>query len=583
MKNTKSHWVLIALIIISSFALGQSPAPAGQLVDGTENAQIVIDPVLDTPAPAGPRWYISNGSGMLLEETYKTRAMREKYSVMAQTIRPENTPAELRKYYSAPWTIECRILYEDGNRLRTQWVFLDTGKSALLTAAISNDGSGFIEWYNDRGFVQEEQRLAADGSGYFVSYTYRDYFLLKAEAVAVAPVKTIEKKEVKKAEVKAELEPALETTEAAVDAEASSAENTALEQDGTAAVNNAEASNAVEDEAVKDAVTAEKSTIAKQTAIEQPDVKQPAVKQTAVTQTEAGEQAATGEQAAAVEQAASEQKEPPAEPPPVPPKPRSETVRNPEGPAKFPEFFVAATGKEGEKLWTDNYRYTRAGTLRAIERVYHSPGVEEKFSRVIFPRTAYEITPSTALDAKKEDGAESVPQKKEFVTPGTSVKSDFLNDIYNVGAVKVKYNTDSKRRVLSELRYDSEDNLLGELVNIWEGDRISKVTWKSNKKSGSAPSGDPSGDISDAVSISTAGGSSAAVSEERVIEFTYNKSGERTGERDYRNGTLERTVTIEKEREIEELYLLGKPALRAVWQDGKKISEERLLNRKRYE
>ncbi|MDR2658925.1 MAG: hypothetical protein LBC27_02890 [Spirochaetaceae bacterium] len=133
-------------------------------------------------------WYISNPAGMALERAMPLRALREKNALAVHEVRPEDVPREIRKYYSAPWRITCSILYEDGKRIKTQWVFRDQMQTALFVASISDNGAGFIEWYDDRGFIVEEQRLDADGSGYFISYSYTNDTLLKAEARIVEAV-----------------------------------------------------------------------------------------------------------------------------------------------------------------------------------------------------------------------------------------------------------------------------------------------------------------------------------------------------------------------------------------------------------
>ncbi|MDR2468051.1 MAG: hypothetical protein LBD22_03730 [Spirochaetaceae bacterium] len=463
--------------------------------------------------PPDAQWYISNGSGMFLEKTFKARALRSEFAVSVQNVKPENAPAELRKYYTAPWTIECRVLYEKGSRIRTQWVFQDVSKTSFLVAAISNDGSGFIEWYDDKGFIVEEQRLAADGSGFFVTYTYRDMFLLKAEAHIVEPVKKPESPaEEPKTDDKAAEEPkpasAAPAGAATPDAPASAdgtVQNTG-ENGQLAADTGGEKPNGAEE--TGDAAPAEISGSTDTAAAPAPP-------------TEEGAPAAE-EQAAA----------PPPSPPPPPPKPASSRVRNPDGPLELPEYFVAATGKEGPLLWTDNYRYTRSLALRAIERVYHDPKAEQKLARINFPKYAA-----------------NSQRQKDFVSPGTTIASEFLHDIFIKEASKVTYTTDARRRIVSEIRKNPRDEVIGELINTWDGDRVSKVTWISEN-------------------------------DERVIEFSYNKSGDRIAERDYRNGVLERMVTIDKEQEIEELYLNNELALRAIWQKGKKISEERILNRR---
>ena len=397
--------------------------------------------------PDDADWYISNASGMFVEKTFKARALRSEYSVSLQLVKPENIPKELKKYWTSPWRAECRILYQNNERLRTQWVFKDLANTSFLVAAISNDGSGFIEWYDDTGVIVEEQRIATDGSGYFISYTYRDMYILKAEARIVEPKvkpKTEEKKE-----------------DAA---------------DGAAA-------------------PAASSTNAAGSA----------------------ETPASG--------AAAEKTEPP-------PKKVSAGVRNPDGPIEIPAFFVAESGKEGARLWTDNYRYTRAFSLRAIEREYHDSAAAQKLIRTLFP---------------KFDG--NTEKQKEFVSPPAGAISEFLEDVLTMPAAKVTYITDNKRRIISETRMDEEGNVIGELANKWENDRIASALWK-------------------------AGG------EERLVEFSYDKGGDRIAEKNYRNGVLERTVTIENGKEIEHLYINEEAVLRAEWKDGKKLHEERLLHRR---
>jgi hypothetical protein len=398
------------------------------------------------PAAAEGDWYISNATGMLLEKTYKTRALRSNYAVQLQNVRPENLPNEIRKYYAAPWKIECRILYENAERFRTQWVYKDAENSSLFLAVVNNDGGGFLEWYDDKGYVVEEQRLGADGGGFFVSYTYSDRFLLKAEAHIVESA----------------IKPKPETTEQPV------------EKTQSAAAENESAP---------------------------PEIDVPI--------DEEGEIAG------------------PASPPP--PSPMIDLVRNPQGPAPIPEFFVAVTGREGGRLWTDDYRYTRANTLRAIERKYFEKTASKDFDRLMFPRFI--------LNSKND---------REFVTPGISVSSSFLFDAPSEPTAQVTYTLDNKQRVLTETRRDEEGNLIEELTNTWKNDKIEKITRKY-------------------------------FDDERVVSFSYNSKGDRVSEQDYRNEMLERTVTIDGAREIEELYFGGKPVLRAVWEDGKKISEERIL------
>jgi hypothetical protein len=178
---------------------------------------------------------------------------------------------------------------------------------------------------------------------------------------------------------------------------------------------------------------------------------------------------------------------------------------------------------------TDYYRYTRSASLRAIERVYHSGGISSR--RIPFPS----ISPI-------------FPKEPEFENPGVAHSSEFLDDVIDVpippGGRSI-FSTDNRGRILSERRLDENGELLGELTNIWTGDRLISVSWKS-------------GD------------------DEWLIEYEYDEKGDRILERNFNRGLLERIVRSEGNREVEELYMTGRLILRAVYEDGRKISEERV-------
>jgi hypothetical protein len=117
----------------------------------------------------------------------------------------------------------------------------------------------------------------------------------------------------------------------------------------------------------------------------------------------------------------------------------------------------------------------------------------------------------------------------------------------NLEGLTISYSLDSRGRILSEISKDEEGKTIGELRNSWTGDRLEAVAWKS-------------GD------------------DDRRIEFEYDKDKNPTAERNFRKGVLERTVTADgdNENEIEEIYMNGVLILRAYWENGLKISEERV-------
>jgi hypothetical protein len=188
---------------------------------------------------------------------------------------------------------------------------------------------------------------------------------------------------------------------------------------------------------------------------------------------------------------------------------------------------------EGLETWedvcTDYYRYTRNISLRSIERVYHQ---NAETARLSFPRRS--------LDSTAEEN---------FVAPALAYGSQFLEDIQADTPYRVVYTTDDRGRILGETRLDKEGNVIGELRNVWSDNRIARIIWKAGE-------------------------------EERITEYEYNVDGDRVRERNFNNGILERVVYINGDREDEELYMNGEVILRARWERGRKIHEERVRSRR---
>lgn len=182
----------------------------------------------------------------------------------------------------------------------------------------------------------------------------------------------------------------------------------------------------------------------------------------------------------------------------------------------------------GQALCYDEYRYTRNFRLRGVERTFNRTGEDVSDPGPValrFPLPGAFINPESPYDYVLRSGA--------------------LRDVFNIQPAKIVYSTDDLGRVLGEERYDEEGNAAAEFVNEWSADRLMLIRWKAGSVSG-------------------------------IVEFTYNADGDRIGEKNSRNGILERSVTLSGSREIEELYMNGRPVLRSVWEDGRKISEERL-------
>jgi hypothetical protein len=194
-------------------------------------------------------------------------------------------------------------------------------------------------------------------------------------------------------------------------------------------------------------------------------------------------------------------------------------------------------------ILTDYYRYTRSASLRAVERVYHQDRAEDDYLvRIRFPFLSPDIQPPEG-----------------FIKPGSaSVQADLAEPADSSGPVqgaaaakpepvkagsRVRYTTDSRGRVLTETYEDENGRIREEVKNTWSLDRLLTVLRKIGE-------------------------------DEERTEYSYNADGDRILERNYKNGIMTREVRREGGREVEVLYMNGRPILRAVWEDGRKVSEE---------
>jgi YD repeat-containing protein len=184
-------------------------------------------------------------------------------------------------------------------------------------------------------------------------------------------------------------------------------------------------------------------------------------------------------------------------------------------------------GVEYRRTHTDTYRYNRSYSLRNVERVFHESSLEPV--RLLFPGRVL------AYD-------------KDFLKEKLTLVSDFFGSHLVDADYRIVYDTDSKGRVLGETLYNSNNEVVWTMKNTWVGDRITAILKIEGE-------------------------------DRKLTEYDYDASGNRIAERDIRNGILERQVLINGAKETEELYLNGVVVLRAFWEDGRKISEERVRRR----
>jgi len=189
----------------------------------------------------------------------------------------------------------------------------------------------------------------------------------------------------------------------------------------------------------------------------------------------------------------------------------------------------SAVTKRYSIAYKDFYFYNRSLSLRSIERkFFKNIPIDDDTILITFPRRIMNILNDSFIESQK-----------------LNLYPEFFGNILVQADTKIIYENDERGRVLKQTYYNENDEIVWVIENIWSNDRIVS-TIKTE------------GDI------------------ELIAEYEYDSNGERTIERNLRNGMLERVVFTDDKTDIEELYFNNVLVLRAVWEDGRKISETRI-------
>jgi hypothetical protein len=212
--------------------------------------------------------------------------------------------------------------------------------------------------------------------------------------------------------------------------------------------------------------------------------------------------------------------------------------------------------KEGDYIQThtDYYRYNRSAFLRAVERVFMRDQQITSSDNVV---TSNEVADNVVKDNVVKNNVVKVSfphnilaaaKNDSFMGEKFNSYPDFFDDLFVLKNSKLIFTTDERGRVLDQtlISDDEEKKVIWKIENTWSGDRIVKITKTEGKTV-------------------------------LLTEYVYNKDGDRVLERNIKNGILERVVRSEGKTDIEELYLNNKVVLQAVWEDGRKISESRVI------
>jgi len=457
---------------------------AGESEDESENedeADLFIKPIPDWITPA--RWYRSNSAGMMLEEIRSRRAaIRNEYALVSDFIEQDELPELLLPYYNHnDHYIEIRVLYRNKVELRRQWLFRDINGLYRLIAVFMEA----VEKSPETAPPAENDSAGEDSA-----------------------VNTDDETIANNADAEPAAEPAVESPNGdAVDGQGGATEGD--ETDSGATENGA----------------------------------------TESSETNSGEEPGDTSHEEPTEESAAEHRVSPY---------RNirgfieiygdnfllerEIVFSAEDGARETEYTynkgtlirsVTLQNKSGDssetaqKIFTDNYRYHRSGSLRSVERIYH----ERLEGENAILRFAHRV-----LDAAANSMFES-----DQISP----QSEFFEEYTVEPEERMVFTTDARNRILTQTLLDSEGEVVWVIKNTWSGDRIASAL---------RIEGD----------------------DQKLNEYEYNSKGDLVTERNLHNGVLERQLRIEGNREIEELYMNGVVVLRAVWEDGRKVSEQRV-------
>jgi hypothetical protein len=193
-------------------------------------------------------------------------------------------------------------------------------------------------------------------------------------------------------------------------------------------------------------------------------------------------------------------------------------------------YFMSDNGVEYKTSYIDYYRYNRSLSLRNIERIFQKDGILEEPVVVTFPRRIMD-TIRTGIS----------------ISERLNLYPEFFGDIFVYIGSKMIFDIDDRGRILGQILYDDEDNVIWTIRNTWQNNRIEKTTKTEGKTV-------------------------------LIAEYVYSSNGDRILERNIKNGSLERVVTTDGDTEIEELYINNVVVIRAVWENGRKISESMVRN-----
>jgi antitoxin component YwqK of YwqJK toxin-antitoxin module len=191
-------------------------------------------------------------------------------------------------------------------------------------------------------------------------------------------------------------------------------------------------------------------------------------------------------------------------------------------------------GGKYREAYADFLHYNRSLFLRYVERVFYQErqiSLANEPLRFSFPRNI-------------KDAA----RPQNLISEKLNLYPEFFGNTTIYENEKIVYTTDERSRIISQTLYDENNKVIWVIRNTWLNNRIISTLKTENNT-------------------------------ESLAEFEYDSDGNKILEKNYKNGVLERVVRTEGNTDIEDLYYNNVAVLRAVWKDGRKISETRISKR----
>jgi hypothetical protein len=378
--------------------------------------------------PGPPRWFRSNAGGMTLEEVpSRLAALRNKYALVIDYIAPDEIEPRLLPFYQDGYTVEIRVLYEDREESRRQWLFRDKAGATRLNAVFKRQPD------EAPGDLSADTQLEAEEAA-----LHEEIIEEKIIENKIIENEIVENKIIEKSSEPVELAAATLSPEESPPDEFSG-DAMPDPESSAALVSNEE--SPVSTGFIE--LYNEKAQIIEDRWFFEDDSEMVIsyfYNRNTLIKTETGKKIPSPKGDAAPKGDADS-------PPDVEPEQYPEAVYRP--------------------MYTDTYRYNRSFSLRYVERLYHQK-VELEPVRLVFP--------GRVLDAAAD---------QSFMRDKLALGSDFLENFSVEEGGRIIYDTDSRGRIITQTMIDGKNETVWVIKNTWSGDRIiamNKIEGENEKR-----------------------------------------------------------------------------------------------------